>query len=63
MSILQYRNSELMNTRYQASLAKNQGDELTFLNTGKISAQGIARQKVDQLKDDMLLDRLLKGEY
>lgn len=58
MSILSYRNNELMNARFINSEAKNQGENLTFANKGLDSSHGIARQKVDQLKDDALLAEL-----
>ena len=52
MSILTYRPSELMNTRYLASEAKNQGDELTQPNTGLDSSHGAAFQSVSNIKSD-----------
>lgn len=58
MSILSYRNNELMTARFINSEAKNQGENLTFANKGLDSSHGIARQKVDQLKDDALLTEL-----
>lgn len=58
MSILQYRSEELMNSRYKASEAKNQGDNLTHANKGLDSSHGIARMKVDAIRDK----RILKDE-
>lgn len=63
MSILSYRNSELMNARFIASEARNQGDNLTIANKGLDSSHGIARQKVDQLKDEALLAEILNDDF
>jgi len=63
MSILQYKNSELMTARLIDSEAKNQGDAFTFPNKGLDSSHGIARQKVDQLKDKALLSEILNDDF
>jgi len=52
MSINQYRNEELMNSRYIASEAKNQGDNLTHANDGLKSSHGAAFQGVSNIKSD-----------
>ncbi|HHZ96588.1 MAG TPA: hypothetical protein EYN67_13790 [Flavobacteriales bacterium] len=58
MSINQYRNEDLMNSRYIASEAKNQGDNLTHANKGLESSHGNARLRVDSIRDK----RILKDE-
>ena len=73
MSILTYRNSELMNTRYKASEAKNQGNNLTVATDAKAAPKGMARMKADKLHDDLTtipevdsaacFDELLEGGH
>ena len=52
MSINQYRNEDLMNSRYIASEAKNRGDNLTHANKGLDSSHGAAFQSVSNIKSD-----------
>jgi len=58
MSILQYRSEELMNSRYKASEAKNQGDNLTHANKGLDSSHGQARQKREAIQDRLNIKAL-----
>ncbi len=46
----------------QQSDAKNDTEDTTFANSAKASSHGIARQKVDQLKDELALAKELNND-